>query len=182
MHIRENTEMVQKASQCPSCGNMDFDPAKQCICGYHSDEAFLAKSPSEKLKHAVSKETRSALQKETVKNNNTTSDEDLVVKELDSWRFTHTEGDAFLRLSTPALQAFSIQISIEDLEELLEFMYIKSGKKKTLRKLLLTTEELPDIIDTIYKLIEEKRSRVPIQFDSNELGNILNLINFKLKV
>ena len=174
--------MVQKSSQCPSCGNMDFDPAKQCICGYHADETFSSKSPSERLKHTVSKETRSALQKETVRKNNTTPAEDLVVKELDSWRFTHAEGDDFLSLSTPALQSFSIRISIEDLEELLEFMYIKSGKKKTLRKLLLTVEELPDIIDAIHSLIEEKRSKVPIQFDSNELGNILNLINFKLKV
>lgn len=28
-------------STCPSCGNQDFDPNKQCICGYHDDESFI---------------------------------------------------------------------------------------------------------------------------------------------
>ena len=67
------------------------------------------------------------------------------------------------------------------MEEILEFVYRITGGQKTIRKLQLSVEALPDLIEEVNRLSEEKRSKVSIEFDQDELKGIAELINKKLK-
>ncbi len=104
-----------------------------------------------------------------------------IIKEIDSWMFTFSESDKCICLSTPALQSFMLKFTLDDLEKLLEFMYQKTGKEKTTRKLRLSVEEVPDLIDKVHRMIEEKKSKITLNFDNDELEEIVDLINMKLK-
>jgi hypothetical protein len=104
-----------------------------------------------------------------------------VIKEIDSWVFSFSEQDRCICLSTPALQSFNLQLTVDDLEELLEVMYRKTGREKTLRKLRLPYEEISDVIEHVSRLIEEKRSKVILDFSDEELEEITGVINDKLK-
>ena len=63
---------------------------------------------------------------------------------------------------------------------MLEFVYRAAGKQKTIRRLQLSAESLPELIEVINRLSEEKRSKVSIKFDQDELQGIAELINKKL--
>jgi len=164
---------------CPSCGNQDFDVAKQCKCGYFADETFIAKT--RETKKIVSKEIKNKELNNLVKPKSNKPAEDTVIKEVDAWAFTFSHGDNSITLSTPALKSFGLKFTLEDLEELLEIIYRLTGKQKTLRKLQLSVNELPDLIEVVHRLIEEKKSKVSLKFNSDELQKIAELINMKLK-
>ena len=61
-------------------------------------------------------------------------------------------------------------------------MYQCSGEGKTLRKLQLTTDEIPEVIERVSKKIEEKRRKIAITFSDDEMQEIMELINSRLKV
>lgn len=103
------------------------------------------------------------------------------MKEIDSWVFSFSEVNNCVYLGTPALQSFRLKISLKDLEELLEFIYEKTGKEKTTRKLLLSADQIPNLIENVNRLIEVKKSKVKLNFSSEELKEIVDLINIKLK-
>jgi hypothetical protein len=73
-------------------------------------------------------------------------------------------------------------MSLEDLEDLLEFLYQKTGSEKTTRKSGLVTTDIVGVIDKVDRIIEEKRSKVFLSFTSDELQEIVDLINLQLKV
>ncbi|MEW6602586.1 MAG: hypothetical protein AB1499_16555 [Nitrospirota bacterium] len=161
--------------QCPSCGNYSFDPEKQCICGYQvvnpaivETEKIREKSEEEKTQAA----DNSSRRMQTDHN---------VIKEIDSWYFTFSEPDKCIYLGTPPLQSFRLKLTLSDIEELLEFLYRKTGKEKTIRKLHLRVDEIPDVINIVRSMIEQKRSKIPIKFDAGEMKEIADLINMKLK-
>lgn len=64
---------------------------------------------------------------------------------------------------------------------MLEFLYRKTGKEKTIRKLQLPVDEMPDLIDKVYRMIEEKKSKIPVKFEGREMKEIADVINMKLK-
>ena len=164
------------SSTCPSCGHQDFDPGKQCICGYHADE-----STSMKFKGTTNEVPRgkgiediniSMIHEQT---------EEIFMKEIDSWVFSFSPMNNCIYLGTPALKSFRLKVTLNDLEELLEFMYQKTGEEKTTRKLQLSADEVPDLINMVNRLIEEKRSKVSLKFSGAELNEIVDLINVKLQ-
>lgn len=108
--------------------------------------------------------------------------EDLLIKKIDSWVCTFSLVDRCIYLSTPALQAFRLRLTIEDAEEILEFVYARTGTKKTMRKSSLSVEEMPDLLNRVIRIIEEKRSRIPLKFAGDELQKLLDLINKKLEI
>lgn len=184
---------------CPSCGHENFDPLKQCICGYHADETFIARS-DEKKKTSVDEtfiagsdekkktlviETRRKELKNIVKTLiNTKSNnplDEIVIKEVDSWIFSFSPEDKCIHLGTPALQSFKLRLSVDDLEELLEIAYQHTGREKTVMKLRLPAEELTDLIDKVHRLIEYKKSKMHITFELPELQEIADLITAKFK-
>jgi hypothetical protein len=105
-----------------------------------------------------------------------------VIKEIDSWLFTFSHADNCISIGTPALRSFRLKISIDDLEELLEFLYKRTGNERTMRKISLATTDIVGVIDKVDRLIEEKKSKVSIKFTSEELQEIADFINLQLKV
>jgi len=163
------------SSTCPSCGHQDFDPGKQCICGYHADESTTMKfedTKNEVPRGKLMENINSSVLHEQA--------EEVIIKEIDSWVFSFSPENNCIYLGTPALKSFTLKITLNDLEELLEFMYQKTGEEKTMRKLRLSADEVPDLINMVNRFIEEKRSKVSLKFSGAELNEIVDLINVKL--
>jgi hypothetical protein len=155
--------------QCPSCGRHNIDLEKQCECGFN-DKSIIAE---------LGKKGRDAVKSKSPKNNIHTKK--LVIKEIDSWTFSFSPADDCIYLGTPALQSFKLKLTLNNLEELLEFMYHKTGQEKTTRKLRLSVEEINDLIDNVHTMIEDKKSKIDVKFDNDEIQEIADLINMKLK-
>ena len=162
--------------QCPSCGRQDIDPEKQCVCGFNSDKSCI-----EELEKKGSDAVKSKSLKNVDEPKNNKHTKELAIKEIDSWTFSFSPVDDCIYLGTPALQSFSLKLTLNDLEELLEFMYHKTGQEKTMRKLRLSVNEINDLIDKVHTMIEEKKSKIIVKFSDDELQKIAGLINTKLK-
>jgi len=164
------------SSKCPSCGHPDFDPDKQCTCGYHDHESFVVEfdgAKKETMRERMMKNTNMSKIHETA--------EELFIKEIDSWVFSFSQTDNCMYLGTPALKSFRLKINLNDLEELLKFMYEKTGKEETNGKLLISVSEIPNLVEIINRLIEEKRSKVKLKFSSDEIKEVVDFINIKSK-
>ena len=85
-------------------------------------------------------------------------------------------------MGTPALQAFRLRIGQEDLEDLLEHIYQYAGEGKTIRKLQVSTDTMPELVERVREKIEEKRRKIAVNFTEDELQEITDLINNRLKV
>lgn len=164
------------SSTCPSCGHQDFEPDKQCICGFHADKSTIMEFEGTKNEAAGGKAI-----KDINKSTNHEQAEEIFMKEIDSWVFSFSPMNNCIYLGTPALKSFRLKVTLNDLEELLEFMYQKTGEEKTMRKLRLSADEVPDLINMVNRLIEEKRSKVSLKFSGAELNEIVDLINVKLQ-
>ncbi|UCH81727.1 MAG: hypothetical protein JSW20_03665 [Nitrospiraceae bacterium] len=161
--------------QCPSCGRQDLGAEEQCECGFFNSHAIMAE---------FEKKSIDTVKRKSIKNIdepvNNKPDKELILKEIDSWVLTFSPEDNCINLSTPALNAFKLKITLEDLEELLEVIYKVTDRQKTLRKLQLSVEAIPELVLEVNRLIEEKRSKVSIAFDEGELKEIEEFINQKL--
>ena len=168
--------MSSTSLQCPACGRQNDDLEKQCACGFQNGNSYiteLEKKGSDTVKRKSLKNIDKPKNDEPAKN--------ILIKEVDSWAFTFSQEENCINLGTPALKAFKLNLTLEDLEEVLEFVYRVMGKQKTIRKLQLSVETLPELIEVINRLSEEKRSKVSIKFDQDELEGIAELINKKLE-
>jgi len=190
--------------KCPLCGQENQETYNKCACGYSGNGAVLIK---EELEHyqPVSEESvqyfhipsdctidqtpslqeppksRDVQAQESHDSKSSAPDEE-VIKEIDSWLFTFSRGDGCISIGTPALQSFKLKISLEDLEDLLEFLYQKTDNEKTIRKLNLSAADIIGVIDKVDRLIDEKKSKVSIKFTSDELQEITDFINVQLKI
>ena len=162
--------------QCPSCGRQNDDLEKQCMCGFNDGKSYITKLEK---KGSVAVKNKSLKKFDKPVNNEYT--ENILLKEVDSWAFTFSQEENCINLGTPALKAFKLTLTLEDLEEILELVYRITGGQKTTRKLQLSVEALPELIEEVNRLSEEKRSKVSIKFDQDELKGIAELINKKLK-
>lgn len=179
-------DILSNTCACPSCGHDKFDPEKQCVCGYQADESFLVESfimgsgmhSNDKNSPAEKEKTI----KNIVKTKNGKPREELVFKEIDSWIISFSQDDNCVYFGTPALQSFKLKITLNDLEELLEFIYKRTGQKKTIRKLQLSERAVSEVINLLHGMIEDKKSRMAINFTDNELRNMANLITERLKI
>jgi hypothetical protein len=190
--------------KCPSCGRENHDPFINCECGQSSKGGVLVKQELKDYQHAAegdeqtvditsgctNDQTRSlqsppesydVQDKDDKDSFNYLYDEE-VIKEIDSWLFTLSRRDGCISIGTPALQSFRLKISVEDLEDMLEFLYQKTGNEKTIRRLNLSAADIIGVIDKVDRLIDEKKSKVSINFTSDELQEITNFINVQLKI
>jgi hypothetical protein len=179
--------MPSVSLQCPSCGRHNDDPEKQCECGFINDSVVLAELENKSSDVVKSKSLRNIdapKNSNAPKNNspqkNNSHSKGVVIKEIDSWAFTFSPEDNCIHLGTPALKEFKLTLALEDVEELLENVYQVTDSQKTIRNLQLSGEALADLIEEVHRLIEEKRSKVPIKFDKAELNGLAELINKKL--
>ncbi len=169
------------SSECPSCGYIEFNPSETCICGYHADNSFIIESVATQSERTDKEKVKAEVPRNTAHLKTKNSSEDIVIKEIASWIFTFSQQDKCLYLGTPALQSFRLKLNLNDLEELLDIMYQKTGTEKTTRKLRLSADKIPDVINRIYRMVEEKKSKISLKFDSDELQEIGDLINTRLK-
>jgi hypothetical protein len=141
-------EQLFTSFQCPSCGRQDLNLKEQCMCGFNADESFILALEKKSIDAIKSK---ALININEPKNNKHTKK--VVIKEIDSWTFSFSPVDDCIYLATPALQSFRLKLTLHDLEELLEFMYHKTGQEKT----------------------------IIVKFSEEELQEIAGLINTKLK-
>ena len=172
--------------QCPSCGRQTSDSETQCECGFNADKSFLA-NPEGEGSDAVKNRSQKNIDKpENIKHLTAAKrglkTPSLIIKEIDSWKFIFSPDDNCINLGTPALKSFQLKLTLNDLEELLEYMYHKTGQEKTTRKLRLSVKETNDLIDKVHTIIEEKKSKTIVKFSDDELQKVSELINTKLKV
>lgn len=190
--------------KCPSCGRENHDPFINCECGQSSKGGVLVKQELKDYQHTSEGAEQSvdipsgrtndqtqSLQRPSeshdvqLKDNNDAFSyryDDEAIKEIDSWLFTFSRRDGCISIGTPALQSFRLKISVEDLEDMLESLYQKTGNEKTIRRLNLSAADIIGVIDKVDRLIDEKKSKVSIKFTSDELQEITDFINVQLKI
>jgi len=168
-------------STCPSCGSRDYIGNKTCVCGFHPDDDDPDDINSVS-KGVVTKRIKEKVLKSLAESNSDKSGDEVPIKEIDSWTFTYSVKEECICIGTPALQSFRIKLAVEDLEDILEQTYRYSGEEKTIRKSRLDRDAMPELIERVSKKIEEKRQKVAVHFSDDELQEVMDVINERLKV
>jgi len=104
---------------------------------------------------------------------------EVTIKEIDAWTFSYSKNDECIYAGTPALYPFRLQLGLEDLEELLEFLYEETGKKKEAPQ--ISGKDVRDVVEMVDEIIEEKKASLKITFSQAELQKIAEIINEKLQ-
>jgi hypothetical protein len=187
--------------KCPSCSHQNYETFNSCICGYKNDEVSLVKpinsqdvsedsvqcadiplncisDPNPPLQEQQGTQEVHPLGRPDSMGS---MPHEELIKEMDSWLFTFSSTDGCISISTPALQSFRLKVTVEDLEDLLEFLYRKTGSEKTIRKIGLEPTGVVEIIDRVDRMIEEKKSKVSLNFTSDELQEIVDIVNMQIK-
>jgi hypothetical protein len=189
--------------KCPSCGCQNYATFKNCICGYINNDVLLVKhGPMSSQDVSEENAQYPDIPPNYISDNNLSLREPLgtqelpplgrpdsmssipheeLIKEIGSWLFTFSSVDGCISISTPALQSFRLKVTLEDLEHLLEFLYHKTGSKKTIRKIGLEPTDIVEIIDRVDRMIEEKKSKVCLKFTNDELQEMVDIVNMQIK-
>lgn len=190
--------------KCPSCGRENHDPFNNCECGQSSKGGVLVKQELKDYQHVLegveqsvdipsgcTNDQNRSLQRPPESHDVQSRDnedslcymyDEEVIKEIDSWTFTFSRRDGCISIGTPALQAFRLKISVEDLEDMLEVVYQKTDSEKTIRRLNLSAADIIGVIDKVDRLIDEKKSKISIKFTGDDLQEITDFINVQLKI
>jgi hypothetical protein len=189
--------------QCPSCGSQNYATLNNCVCGHRSDNVTLVKHEAKSF-HDISEDR---VQYPDIPSNcksdpNPSLQEppgtqelhpigrpdsmsnmlhEEVIKEIGSWLFTFSSVDGCISIGTPALQSFRLKLTLEDLEDLLEFLYHKTDSEKTIRKIRLEPTDIVEIVDRVDRMIEEKKSKICLHFTHVELQEIADIVNMQLR-
>ena len=189
--------------KCPSCGCQNYATFKNCICGYINNDVLLVKHGAMSFQD-VSEDGMQCpdIPPDCISDHNLSLQEPLgtqesrppgrpdsmssmpheeLIKEIGPWLFTFSNMDGCISISTPALQSFRLKVTLEDIEDLLEFLYEKTGNKKTIRKIGLEPTDMVEMIDRVDRMIEEKKSKVCLKFTNDELQAIADIVNMQLK-
>ncbi len=188
---------------CPACGCKNDETTSLCMCGYHVDDSVLAftnnsqvelqdepqaeKEPSEIIDTGIAiPQPKAKIPKIKTANDPPVQRQDkiaeeTIIKEIDSWQFSFSQSDKCIYLGTPALKAFRLKLTIDDLQELMELLYKKYGINKTTRKVELPINEIAELVGIVERMIEEKRARFKIKLSEEEITKIAALINDKIK-
>jgi hypothetical protein len=189
--------------KCPTCGFQNYETFNNCVCGYRTDDVSLVKhepmssqdvsedgvlcpdiSPNCIGEHNPSLQEPLGTQELHPlgrPDSLSTMPHEALIKEIDSWLFTFSSVDGCISIGTPALQFFRLKVTLEDLEDLLEFLYRKTGSEKTIRKIGLEPTDIVEIIDRVSRMIEEKKSKVCLNFTNDELQEIVDIVNMQRK-
>jgi len=109
------------------------------------------------------------------------SADEILIKEVNAWRYVYSMADESIHLTTPALPGFRITLSATDLEELLEIIFEYTGAGKTFRSIEFPKDAVREIVEQIGGLIEERRSKIRVKLNPEDLDKLGELINGKLK-
>jgi hypothetical protein len=178
--------LMQSGIACPSCGHDNFNPEKQCECGYQADESFVIESFIMKSEKKDNKLTNKLINEDSAKaairSPKNRPAKEIVLKEIDSWIISFSPVDNSISLGTPALQSFRLKLQLHDIEELLDVLYHMTGQEITMRKLSLSPDEINELLKHVYTIIEKKKSKMAITFSEDDLQDMADMINTKLKV
>jgi hypothetical protein len=204
LHFTELFGGIIMPWKCPLCGHQNYATFKNCVCGHVNEEAFLAKngptdsrdisedgtqhsnfSPDCISDHMLPLQKPPGMQVaqspgKAGQTNGMPHEE--VIKEIDSWLFTFSDTDGCISIGTPALHPFRLKMTVEDVEDLLESVYRKTGVRKTIRKIGLAPTDIIEMIERVDRMIEGKRSKVSVNFTNDELQEIASLINTNLQL
>jgi hypothetical protein len=196
-------ERIVMSWKCPSCGCQNYETFNNCACGHRNDDVSLVKHEQMGSRDV----SEDGMQFPDISSNCmgdhnpslqeprgtqelhplgrpdslSTMPHEALIKEVDSWLFTFSSIDGCISISTPALQSFRLKVTVEDLEDLLEFLYRKRGSEKTIRKIGLAPTNIVEIIDRVNRMIEEKKSKVCLDFTNDELQEIVDIVNMQIK-
>ena len=109
-----------------------------------------------------------------------TSGDEIMIKEVNAWRYVYSMADECIHLTTPALPGFRITLSATDLEDLLEVIAEYTGTGRTFRNVELSKEGVREIVEHVGGLIEERRSKIRVKLNADDLEKLGALINDKL--
>ncbi|MBE0426045.1 MAG: hypothetical protein IBX72_05300 [Nitrospirae bacterium] len=190
---------------CPLCGFQNDDTFPSCQCGFFADESVRKQSVETSSTDMFLRNEREAeepygdivahtalpklkyenmkmkVPDEPAESKQSMSSDEIFVKEIDSWKVTFSEKGKCIYLSTPALQSFKMKLTLDDLQELLDVVYEKSGVNRTTRKRLISGNEISELVEMVKKITDIKKSKIEITFSANELQEIANIINKKLQ-
>ncbi len=186
---------------CPLCGYQNEETTMRCMCGFEADESVLRLSEEQEsadifggkegtLETPLSSyNTVNAVYQQPSKDKNikakdekqNTADDEIIFKEIDSWRISFSTKDHCVYLSTPALQSFRLKLTIDDLKALFDFISEKANIDIATRKRLITGNEMAELVEMLERMIEVKKTKFKIKFSDDELQGIADIINKKLK-
>jgi len=109
------------------------------------------------------------------------SGDEIMIKEVNAWRYVYSMADECIHLTTPALPGFRITLSATDLQELLEVIFEYTGAGKTFRDIELPGDAIQEIVEHIGSLIEERRSKIRVKLNTEDIEKVGGLINNRLK-
>jgi len=178
---------------CPECGFKNADESRLCVCGYQTDEFTPAKGGDwessglalKKGKPPVADSSAHKPRPKSIKSGvpdrapqgKDASGDEMTVREMESWKFSYSDPDRCIYVGTPALHPFRLRLSMDDLEELLEFMYEHLKTGKSLKKVTLEARAVREIVEMVEEIIEAKRAQMKLTFSDSELGKIAEIIN-----
>lgn len=182
---------------CPLCGYQNEKTTMRCMCGFQADESVLDMStePGTDIfegKERVVEMPLSSLDIDTavsqqpdkkgkeMDENQHRSDDEIFVKDIESWKISFSKKDQCLYFSTPALQSFRLKLAKDDLKEILDIISEKVGVTLTSEKRYISGKGISEFIEMLEKMIEVKKSKVKIKFSDDELQGLVDIINRKL--
>jgi hypothetical protein len=187
---------------CTMCGYENDEDASICVCGNRPDEfessdnddssdifididekkgnssSILDKPPVEKPQ--AKKIQVKVPEKPSQPPKPVEAGDEVLVKEVEGWRFTYSGSENCMYLGTPALQSFRLKLTLQDLQELLDSMHEMTGVAKPKESVELQKKDILEMISIVDDMIEEKRSKFKIVFSEEELRSLSELINEKL--
>lgn len=188
---------------CPECGLMNAGEDTTCSCGF--DQAvFLSSGPAAaepenggRLGNNPFEETISVQDiaggvtvkssgKKTVaepprtKRSSFHPSDQITLKEIGTWRFSLSPSEKKISIGTAALEPFRLDLTVEDMENILEAVYEVTGTRKTLRSLELMDKDILELIEFIVEMTDAKRSKIRPSFSPEDMGAIAALVNGKL--
>ncbi len=189
---------------CPECGFMNKVETGVCTCGFDrsvflsSDlsgaesagggqfaiEPFGAASPAGDIFHADLSSQASSKQaleeKPGAKRSSFHPSDRITLREVGRWKFSFSPSDGRISIGTAALEPFRLDLTVEDIEGILDSVYEMTGTQKTVRRLELADKDVLELIDFIGEAIDAKRSKIRPSFSPDDVVVITELVNRKL--
>lgn len=194
---------------CPECGSMNTGDLYVCKCGFDQasylvsapleaelaedaeiddylfDAAFSPGNASSSGGPVPSATKKAVAAKREIKlSSSDSSDSDssdrVTVKEVGPWRFSFSPSDGRISIGTAALEPFRLDVTVQDIEDILESVYKMTGKRKTLRSLELMDKDVAELLEYVSEIVDAKRSKVRTSFSQEDVGAITALVNSRL--
>lgn len=189
---------------CPECGAKNTGDLYVCACGFDQssylasdpveaelaedlevddyllDAAFSAGNISSPSSPASSVAKKAVAEKQGIRRSPLDASDRVTVKEVGPWKFSFSPSEGRISIGTAALEPFRLDVSVQDIEDILESVYRVTGKRKTLRSLELMDKDVMELLEYIGEIVDAKRSKIRTSFSQEDVGAITALVNSKL--